>query len=117
MGINELTGTSWHIGALHKTDDRRHKSRCIYYDKSTFYCTTTASPYYDRKCSGSAHCEYCNTEYKQSYFDHIDEINQRKENDMKDVRSLFDTIKNEFPEEAKNLKDGLSTVQTAYIMI
>lgn len=33
-------------------DDKRHKSRCVYYRKSDCYCAA-----YQFKCYGSAHCE------------------------------------------------------------
>lgn len=48
---NQLVGTSWHVETLHKDefDDRRHKSRCEWYDKN--HCHYRSS-----KCIGLAHC-------------------------------------------------------------
>ena len=53
MGDNKLPGSGWHITTLHmnERDDRRHKSRCIYYSKINNHCSYRCS-----KCIGSAHC-------------------------------------------------------------
>ena len=50
--------TPLHVGFAYKDEDdpRRHKSRCIYYDKNTKYCTTARSSYCGAKCGGSAQC-------------------------------------------------------------
>ena len=55
MGINRLTGTPWHIEKYTRDefDDRRHRSRCAYFQKSDAYCSR-----YSEKCRGSAHCPY-----------------------------------------------------------
>ena len=37
-GLSRNIGTTVHVGYLHSNDDRRHKSRCIYYDKSDKLC-------------------------------------------------------------------------------
>lgn len=52
MGLNRLTGTPWHIENYHRAEDdnRRHKSKCKYYNKSK--CEKFGYP-----CYGSAHCE------------------------------------------------------------
>ena len=55
MGVNQMTGTPWHLETLHmnEDDERRHKSRCIHYKKANKYCTKLKT-----KCPGSAHCDY-----------------------------------------------------------
>lgn len=58
MGIsNSLTGTPWHVDRFTRDEDdpKRHRSRCIYYDKThtvNFRCEKRG------KCIGSAHCEF-----------------------------------------------------------
>lgn len=53
VGRAELTGTPNHIEYLKKAedDDRRHRSRCIHYEKGNAFCR-----YFKEKCRGSAHC-------------------------------------------------------------
>ena len=53
--VSELTGTPWHVEKLTRGegDERRHKSRCIYYRKPDSYCK-----YQYIKCSGSRYCKY-----------------------------------------------------------
>ena len=51
MGVNQMTGTAWHVETLHSGDDRRHKTHCGYYDGG--FCSVMCS-----KCKGSAHCVY-----------------------------------------------------------
>jgi len=53
--LGDLTGTPWHIEQLRRAegDDRRHRSRCIYYRKDGAYCTKNGV-----RCIGSAHCDY-----------------------------------------------------------
>lgn len=48
-----INGTPWHVETLHKDedDDRRHRSRCAYYNKDHM-CT-----YYATKCIGSNKCD------------------------------------------------------------
>lgn len=55
MGVNQMTGTPWHLETLkmNEDDDRRHKSRCIYYYKANKNCKRL-----NLKCPGSAHCDY-----------------------------------------------------------
>lgn len=55
-GLSRNIGTAVHVGYLHSNDDRRHKSRCIYYDKSDKLCHCGKSGCYMIKCCGSAHC-------------------------------------------------------------
>ena len=54
MGVNRMTGTPWHTEALRigEDDSRRHKSRCIYYNRNTNRCSKMVD-----KCIGSARCE------------------------------------------------------------
>lgn len=51
MGISHMQGTPWHIEGmnLNEGEDRRHRSRCIYYNNHK--CTSLG-----RKCIGSSHC-------------------------------------------------------------
>jgi hypothetical protein len=57
MGVNKMTGTSWHLEHIHKDDidPRRHKAKCVYYADGN--CRFRIE-----KCIGSAHC-YC---YKEN---------------------------------------------------
>ena len=54
--LSDDIGTPAHIDFLRKNDDRRHKSRCIYYDKSDKKCHCADCVSFMVKCSGSAHC-------------------------------------------------------------
>lgn len=66
MGIHERTneyiviskniGTPVHVGYLHKTDRRRHKTKCIYYSKLDKLCKCVKCQYYNIKCSSSSSC-------------------------------------------------------------
>ena len=53
--VSELTGTPWHVEKLTRNegDERRHKSRCIYYRKKDAYCK-----YQYIECAGSRYCKY-----------------------------------------------------------
>ncbi len=48
-----MSGTSWHIEQLKKSedDDRRHRSRCIHYERKRCHL-------YCGNCLGSSHCRY-----------------------------------------------------------
>lgn len=61
-GLSRNIGTAVHVGYLHSNDDRRHKSRCIYYDKSDRSCHCGKSGCYMMRCGGSSHCT-CYREY------------------------------------------------------
>ena len=53
MGISQLQGSPWHLEQMHRKegDDRRHKSRCQFYNPLTKQCK-------DRwKCIGSRYCQ------------------------------------------------------------
>lgn len=67
MSINRYTGTPWHTETLKKDeyDDRRHRSRCVYYVKQTKHCRKHIG-----ECRGSAHCEY---------YEELEETISRKE--------------------------------------
>ncbi|WP_294242020.1 hypothetical protein [Pseudobutyrivibrio sp.] len=56
--VSELTGTPWHVEKLTRNegDERRHKSRCIYYRKKDSYCK-----YQYIECRGSRYCKYYKT--------------------------------------------------------
>ena len=51
MGISHMQGTPWHVEGmnLNEGEDRRHRSRCVYYNNHR--CTSLG-----RKCIGSSHC-------------------------------------------------------------
>ena len=53
--LNKMSGTPWHIEKMHreKGDERRHRSRCIYYDYVEPTCKKRML-----KCMGSAHCPH-----------------------------------------------------------
>lgn len=52
IALSKNIGTPMHVGYMKSHDSRRHKARCIYYNKETKSCL-----YYTRKCPGSSHCE------------------------------------------------------------
>lgn len=53
--IKRMTGTAWHVNALRKNEEdiRRHKSRCVFFNKENGLCSKVVS-----RCPGSAHCKY-----------------------------------------------------------
>ena len=53
--LSKMAGTPWHIEKMHreKSDVRRHRSRCIYYD-----CVEPTCKKRKLKCKGSAHCNF-----------------------------------------------------------
>lgn len=55
MGVNQMTGTPWHLETLHmeEGDERRDKRRCIHYKKANKFCSKLKT-----KCPGSSHCDY-----------------------------------------------------------
>lgn len=59
-GLSQRIGTPSHIEFLHmeEEDTRRHKSRCLQYNKKTATCMCPSSPYYSLKCGGSSHCKH-----------------------------------------------------------
>lgn len=65
-GMNQKIGTPSHIGYLKMSDGdtRRHKSRCVKYDKKKNICTCVKSPYYATHCGGSSHCKFYSEEIK-----------------------------------------------------
>lgn len=72
-GLSQRMGTPSHIEYLHmqEGDTRRHKSRCIEYDKKKDVCMCTKSANFLLKCGGSSHCEY----YKEESNQTLDDIN------------------------------------------
>lgn len=71
-----MPDTPWHVGyALKKENDpRRHKARCIHYDKGL-------CKYGDMKCCGSAHCQYYGEKETEKYkyvsygIEHYNQVN------------------------------------------
>lgn len=56
MGIKKvMTGCPWHVEKMvrQEGDSRRHRSRCIYYNKKESHCSKVVG-----KCVGAAHCSY-----------------------------------------------------------
>lgn len=53
--LTRLTGTPWHTEKMTRSDgdERRHRSRCEFYDKKAKYCSQTLSV-----CYGASHCLY-----------------------------------------------------------
>ena len=58
--LSRNMGTPSHVEYLHMAegDKKRHKSRCIEYDKKNSTCRCVKSPYYTSHCGGSSHCPY-----------------------------------------------------------
>lgn len=58
--LSRNMGTPSHVEYLHMAegDKKRHKSRCIEYDKKNSTCRCVKSPYYTSRCGGSSHCQY-----------------------------------------------------------
>lgn len=58
--LSRNMGTPSHVEYLHMAegDKKRHKSRCIEYDKRSATCRCVKSPYYTSRCGGSSHCQY-----------------------------------------------------------
>lgn len=59
--LSQDIGTPSHFDYLRKNDDRRHKSKCVYYDKIDKKCHCIKCICYLLKCVGSSHC----TEYRE----------------------------------------------------
>ena len=80
MGVSKLTGTPWHIEQMRIGDDdsRRHKSRCIYYNRNTGRCSKMVD-----KCIGSTYCE----NYKE------DPLKQKEREEQARVSSLLEQHK------------------------
>lgn len=55
--LSQDIGTPSHIDYLRKKDDRRHKSKCIYYNKQDKKCHCVDCITYTFKCAGSGHCD------------------------------------------------------------
>ena len=53
--LNKMAGTPWHIEKMHREegDERRHCSRCIYYNCAEPTCKRRML-----KCKGSTHCDF-----------------------------------------------------------
>lgn len=60
IGLTKRMGTPAHGTYLSKGeyDDRRHRSRCINYDKKQDICTCVKGHYYLNHCCGSAQCNF-----------------------------------------------------------
>lgn len=65
MSVKRMQGTPWHIEKITRAegDERRHRSRCKYYDKREKFCEKR-----NGRCIGSAHCE----EYKERQIEEED---------------------------------------------
>ncbi|MCH4007592.1 MAG: GreA/GreB family elongation factor [Eubacterium sp.] len=53
--LSRMQGSPWHVERMERGDgdERRHRSRCIYFNKHGKHCV-----YYNGPCYGSAHCNY-----------------------------------------------------------
>ena len=80
MGVTRImTGTPWQPEKMvrQEGDSRRHRSRCVYYDKETKHCPKVVS-----KCVGAAHCIY----YKENIIEQsVDVIKPKKTQQKKPV--------------------------------
>lgn len=56
IAVSRNIGTPCHVGYMKSNEPRRHKARCIYYDKSDKLCHCGKSGCYMMRCGGSAHC-------------------------------------------------------------
>jgi|GEM_PF-4974446 len=72
--IKRMTGTSWHVNILSKKeeDNRRHKSRCVFYNKENGFCSKIVS-----RCPGSAHCKYYSENAQKSKTEQDKYVTQR----------------------------------------
>ncbi|WP_312045138.1 hypothetical protein [Anaerotignum sp.] len=52
IGLSKNIGTPCHIDYLKSKGCRRHRARCIYYDKIKKFCG-----WFMTKCTGSSHCD------------------------------------------------------------
>lgn len=57
IAVSKNIGTPCHVGYMKSNEPRRHKARCIYYNKESKKCR-----HYLYKCIGSSKCE----KYKES---------------------------------------------------
>lgn len=62
IAVSRNIGTPCHVGYMKSNDARRHKSRCIYYDKVSKTCK-----YYLFKCIGSSKCEKYQEKEEKEY--------------------------------------------------
>ncbi len=60
--LRGMTGTAWHVETLRINDDKRHKSRCLFYNNSLKICRHSKSAYCGIRCGGSSRCRYYNEE-------------------------------------------------------
>ena len=77
MGISRLQGTPWHVEQMHRKDgdDRRHKSRCQFYNPLTKQCK-------DRwECRGSRYC--------QEYIQLSEEAFRQRQEDVAEAKRLL----------------------------
>ena len=82
-GNRNMPDVPWHIGYAKKEDDdpRRHKARCIHYEKGK--CYYKPSREYGKRCMGSSHCDYYSETY--DYTSEIDEsVNEKKSRERAD---------------------------------
>lgn len=58
--LNQRMGTPSHIEYLKMADGdkRRHRARCVEYDKKKEVCMCVKSPYFTMRCGGASHCKY-----------------------------------------------------------
>ena len=64
--LSQMTGTVWHVEKMIRKegDDRRHKTRCVYFNHKDQLCIYRAI-----RCPGSAHCKYYEEKEKNDSHD------------------------------------------------
>ena len=78
MGVSNLQGTPWHVEQAHRKegDDRRHKSRCMFYNPITKQCKD------NWKCNGSRYC--------RDYEPLSEEDFKQRQEDTAEIKRLLD---------------------------
>ena len=78
MGVRNLQGTPWHLEQVHRKegDDRRHKSRCMFYMPITKQCKD------NWKCNGSR--------YYRDYEPLSEEDFRQRQEDTAEIKRLLD---------------------------
>jgi superfamily II DNA or RNA helicase/transcriptional regulator with XRE-family HTH domain len=109
--ISRMTGTPWHIETLHmqEGDTARHCHRCIYYKKSTKYCSVIKS-----SCFGSAHCEHYSETFKNT-LDDISTYISRKSLSEKHASILNETKNSKVVSEQETAKKRTSFSNFAFM--
>lgn len=88
-----MSGTPWHVGFLTKDegDPKRHRGRCVHFDKETKYCSKCHF-----NCIGSAHCRFYVEKVKEEkpYIDDRSLYPKKELKSLKEPAKPFVGIKN-----------------------